>query len=611
MKKIIVSILIIISLLALTVPLKAENTEPIGKNLFNPALFEKDGHSILAFRKIPLEPNMTYTFSMHVSYFEYDLAYDTGRIRAFDEYGDYFDFTSSTHDICSYIDQIISCTFTTSALSSGVYIDFYGEEIAGSFDNGYWHQEMQLEAGTKRTNYEAYIGQEIADETPPVFQGQGYFITSYTSLLSLETIISENISAYDDIDGDLTSDIKIIEDHYSDNIGKVGEHTVLLEVEDSSHNKTQFSLVIIIKDEILPIITGPDTVYVDVDMPPNLEEIIEQHYSFYDDYDKELFEYVILDDYYSGHKNSIGLKQVTIEISDSSLNKTQKTINIMVEDTVAPVITGDTSLTISLSQGLMINDLLSFYEVTDNYDLNPVIIIDSHTFIDELNRLGQYTMILKATDTSGNETTYQVSVTIIDDIKPVILGQRYYEISYTQALDLAWIKSQLSILDNYDDLNHHDLEKIYDSYTPNQSNPGLYKVVYKLNDYSGNFTTHTFFIQVVDDQAPNFTFGANITLELGSTLSNHELFTILLSMPNIQAYNPVELELISEIDFTVVGKQSVDVELINAQGEKIIETIMLHIVVPQDPPSYTYYYVIASLTIMVSITVYFVIKRKT
>ncbi|MCL2755156.1 MAG: hypothetical protein FWD35_05520, partial [Oscillospiraceae bacterium] len=82
---------------------------------------------------------------------------------------------------------------------------------------------------------------------------------------------------------------------------------------------------------------------------------------------------------------------------------------IVVRDTTPPVISGTRDLT------ALVGTTLSYragVTVTDNYDTNPRLSIDSNLV--DLRQIGTYTAIYTATDASGNSASVSVTVTVVD-----------------------------------------------------------------------------------------------------------------------------------------------------------------------------------------------------
>jgi hypothetical protein len=104
----------------------------------------------------------------------------------------------------------------------------------------------------------------------------------------------------------------------------------------------------------------------------------------------------------------IGDQTVYIIIEDSHFNKTEYTaVLTIINDTTPPVIHG------VRNRSIIIGDSISYREgvtVTDDYDPNPQLIIDSSGV--NLNQAGVYTVIYSATDISGNRSEARSTVTV-------------------------------------------------------------------------------------------------------------------------------------------------------------------------------------------------------
>lgn len=99
--------------------------------------------------------------------------------------------------------------------------------------------------------------------------------------------------------------------------------------------------------------------------------------------------------------------------------KLSKTINI--RDGVAPEITGDDVVELRFQSDF---DILSAYTATDNFDTEVKLELEGEV---DRETAGEYTVVVKATDSSNNETTKEVKVTVLEDPEVVARNQRNEE----------------------------------------------------------------------------------------------------------------------------------------------------------------------------------------
>lgn len=105
-----------------------------------------------------------------------------------------------------------------------------------------------------------------------------------------------------------------------------------------------------------------------------------------------------------------------------------------------------------------------------------------------------------------------------DEEPPIISG---YEEKYTSnvnnPIDLSMLVSYFSAHDNFDGNISNKIELKYEEYTKNTNNPGIYAIILGVEDSSSNYTTITFYIEVIDTTPP--------------LIEGENSFTSLLSTP--------------------------------------------------------------------------------
>lgn len=549
----------------------AMETTPAGKNELNPAYFTADytAEKVHTHANHPIEPGTTYTLSVPTDF--------AGHIELILGGSKKIDQSARTEgNGCRIVNSTITaCTFESSSNDS-FSLSFSGSHAVQWYDH-YGFHDYQLEKGSHYTGYEAY---EARSETPPVFSGSGTIILSYEDNLPISTIIGENITAEDEIDGDLSDEIVITSDGYTGNETKVGNYDVRLEVSDSSGNTAYFDLEIIIRDEIPPVIIGIDHYETNVDAPDALAAIIDANFTFHDDHDGPIETYTILEDDYSMNKDVLGAHQVIIGIEDSSGNKSQHAFDILIYDDVPPIITGENDKTLYLSDPFTLDALLATYSVSDNHTPSSamVIEIESNNAPENLDRTGTYTIVLKAYDESGNKGTKTVSLSIKDDIAPVLSGTVHHEISYTEPFDTAAFIKTLDVDDNHDPLTHEDVVLETSDYVSDV--PGHYQKTFAVSDESGNKTTFTIQISVIDDVPPYFILSDAIIVQLGTTLNKSDVFNHLLKDDVIRDFGPIAMVVLSDTyteNKDRTGTYEYVVELSNGSGETLTRTALVEV----------------------------------
>ena len=129
----------------------------------------------------------------------------------------------------------------------------------------------------------------------------------------------------------------VVVGEYTTNSMTIKEETITIEVEDSSGNKASKSITLSFYDNVPPIITCPETIMLSYQVRKPISNIILDSVNTTDNLDNSPI-LVVDADSYSGNENKIGNYQVTFKATDVSGNYTTKTIDIIVQDLVKPVI---------------------------------------------------------------------------------------------------------------------------------------------------------------------------------------------------------------------------------------------------------------------------------
>lgn len=526
-------LVLVIMLLAFTLKTQAatySNYLPGGKNYINPENFRLRGETIETIESFKVLPNQTYTLT-----YPGDDMFPVSEVTIGGGSGTTYVYgVANQVSSCTVTEFKTTCTFTTTSNESSLLIRMKSSGTIQFF--GYYKVgEIQLEEGTSSTSFSSYIAPAI-DTVEPSFTDNGTFTMSYLDQTPIQTIIGNHITVVDEIDGDLSNQIVVETDAYTNNMNKIGTYLVTLSAIDSSGNKALFDLMILVKDEIAPTIVGPSTLAVSVSNAPSVTELIAQNYTITDDYDGAL-SYNIVSDTYSMNKDKIGTYNVTFETMDSSSNKKSKSVSITLSDNQSPVIEGVSSINSPMSNPLTIEAILATQYVSDNYSdlsINDVTVEDLYTINKE--NTGIYDITLTVEDASGNQTSKIIKIQVLDDIKPTISGPVTYVDSYTSQLTINDLIALISIADNEDIMSIEDLIIVTDNFTNRSTEIGTFVVSFELSDNAGNKATHAIEITLVDDMAPVIYVDSYIvTVNANTIFSQNDAYRLLLSSNELEA----------------------------------------------------------------------------
>ena len=212
----------------------------------------------------------------------------------------------------------------------------------------------------------------------------------------------------------------------------------------------------------------------------------------------------------------LGANTVTITATDASGNAATSTITVTVDDNIAPSITtlsaiADVALNVNGAAVIGMNDVVS--SVTDNCGAPTVTITPSNFSCGDL---GTNTVTITATDASGNATTSQVTLTVVDNSAPTIATVSGV-VTVTLDANGAGAISQSDVVASVTDNCTATPTVTLSATSFDCSDLGSNTITITATDASGNVKTATKTVTVVDNTAPTITAPASITLTLGSS----------------------------------------------------------------------------------------------
>jgi len=383
------------------------------------------------------------------------------------------------------------------------------------------------DSSSNKTSLTIYI--EVIDTSPPIIEGETYYISYLSSPLTIEKI-KTSLKATDNVDNDLTSQIYVCEDNFSINKKEIGLYTLYFCLIDSSSNTSNpFKIEIEVKDDIIPLIEGLDYYTSKLSKPLTVKEIMYSLAAI--DNGKDISESIfVANDYYSNYLNTLGEKSIYFQVMDDSSNISEPfkvTINLI--DDVSPQIFGLDTYTSYMSSPLSLTYLSQQLTVMDNFDgnISTSLEIIEDTYSNNINKIGTYSITYQAKDYSSNlSEIFKMNITNIDDVAPTIQGPSNLKYSLNNKPTLNNILSEFKIVDNID----NDLELTIES-----------------DSYSESLTTGTYYITLsAIDKSCNKSSPITVKIELVDILLN--LNEIAISLPNSKLYSQEEINKIINFD---------------------------------------------------------------
>ena len=274
----------------------------------------------------------------------------------------------------------------------------------------------------------------------------------------------------------------------------------------------------------------------------DITEIIAQHLVAIDDIDGDISENIeIISDDYTLNKHIVGEYLVELQVSDQSGNIAYFNLVIIIKDEEVPSILGPTELNINVNDGFTIEDIiLSNYSGLDGYDGDVVVTASTDEYSLNKTLLGIYNVTLFTIDSSGNTTTKDISITVIDNEGPVLDSSNMINIFMSNPKELTVILDELPLTDNYNVESEITTTILVDNYTSSSDQVGSYTVTLLLEDKSMNTTSVTLYLNVIDDIAPFISGPSSYSISYINPLTLDqiiELFTVSDNYDNLSTQN--------------------------------------------------------------------------
>lgn len=317
-----------------------------------------------------------------------------------------------------------------------------------------------------------------------------YLGTSFNAL--------SGVTAKDNVDGNVTKNIKV---SGAVNIKKIGTYKLTYAVSDKAKNKRTITRAITVKkDTARPSISGATnkTVYIGssfnaltgVTAKDNADGIITKNIKV------------------SGTVNlkKTGTYKLIYTVSDKAKNKTTVTRTITVKkDTAKPSISGAANKKIYINSKF---NALTGITAKDNVDGN---ITKNVKVSGTLNtkKSGIYKLTYTVSDKAKNKTIVTRTITVIDNIKPSILGAKDAQINLGDKFNAL---AGISASDN----NDGDVTSaIRVAGSVNIKKAGTYSLTYSVTDQSGNVASIIRKVTVIDKISPTLSGIKDIQINFG------------------------------------------------------------------------------------------------
>ena len=254
-------------------------------------------------------------------------------------------------------------------------------------------------------------------------------------------------------------------------------------------------------------------------------------------------------DGYSDNFNKIGTYHILFKACDTSGNCNSLQQKIKVIDNIPPLIEGDKNFVSYLSHPLSINDITLSLKATDNYDgdISDKIYIKNHNYDKFLP--GNYVLYFLVYDNSNNlsENAFKVTVTVVDDISPIIEGPTSFISKLSSLLSTQTIISNLIVEDNIDKDAYKNLYIIVDNYSKNKYSLGTYSLVIGCYDDNENESLpYVIEITVIDDLLPTIQGDRIYESYISTPLTIKQILSNLIVLDNYDGNIVHKIEILSD-----------------------------------------------------------------
>lgn len=287
------------------------------------------------------------------------------------------------------------------------------------------------------------------------------------------------VSAADKEDGDLTSDIQVIANDV--NPDQEGTYSVTYSVTDSDNNTTTKQINVTVTSNELPVITATDHT---IKKGSNFDPMSEVSATDKEDGDLTAAIKITANNV---NTNQEGIYQITYSVTDSDDNTTTKDVTVIVTSNEKPAIQAEDQ---TIKKGTKF-DPIADVTATDQEDgdLTKTIEVIRNTV--DTTKEGTYQVSYEVIDSDGNIAYKTITVTVTSNEKPTITAE----------------DQVITVGDNFDpqqlatstDKEDGDLTKQIEviSNTVDTSQPGTYKVVYRVTDSDNNTVEKTITVIVL------------------------------------------------------------------------------------------------------------------
>ncbi len=288
----------------------------------------------------------------------------------------------------------------------------------------------------------------------------------------------------------------------------IGNHLIIVTVTDASSNSVAGSTSFTVVDTTAPVISGtpaPVTVSAGdngLGVVPNILGGVVANDSCTPANALTLSQNPL-----AGSSLGLGTYNIVATVKDAAGNPATANVSLNVVDTTAPVITGTPApVTVSAGDnGLgVVPSVVGGVVATDNCTAANALVITQSPLASSSLGLGSYSIVVTVKDASGNASTTSVALNVIDTTAPVITAPPASPVTVSAGANgLGVVPNVLGGIVASDNCTPANALVISQSPAAGASlGLGSYNIVVTVKDASGNASTTSVTLNVVDTTAP-------------------------------------------------------------------------------------------------------------
>ena len=326
---------------------------------------------------------------------------------------------------------------------------------------------LEAEDSSGNVSEEYGITINVTDPFEPVINGPDN-INAKTSHLMTEEEILANFSATDEKDPNVELTLENYSDYASQYTAEIPStsRVVTVVATDESGNRAEKYVMINVSDDIAPTFEDGTLSYDrSYDDKLSLDDI-KGALTFNDNWSGDLTLQVV-EDTYSANYNNVGDYKVVINAKDKSGNISENvTVTINVFDHTKPIISAPGTIDAGNNTMVTLGEIKQKISVTDGLDgaITDFTIEGYEAYQESYKVVGQYSLTVKASDKSGNQVTFEITINVEDRIAPEIYFDDYFIIlDEGQELTAEQIKSMVSQVLNIEESEIKEIKGEYDT----------------------------------------------------------------------------------------------------------------------------------------------------